>query len=188
MILAHAPLAHQRMCDRYLERFGKRREFVGRPRGDHASSRINQRMLRVSQHLRDALRRRVVDRRSRNFRRHLTKRVEGKIRRQEVHGNVNEHGSRPAGRGDVECAFDDAREIRGALDAIHTLAERPVDLALVGILVKVELLMRVTAVVVRGNITGDHDHRDRVERGIGDAGDRIRQSWPEMTQDDAWFA
>ena len=41
-----------------------------------------------------------------------------------------------------------ARQIRDAVDAVDALAERPVDLELVGVLMEVELLMRMAAVIV----------------------------------------
>ena len=64
----------------------------------------------------------------------------------------------------------------GAIDAIDALAERPVDLELVGVLVQVDFLVRMAAVVMRRHVARDDDHRDRIERGIGDAGRGVGQA------------
>ena len=87
-------------------------------------------------------------------------------------GTSTSTGPGPSGLRQVERALDDARQIRDAIDAIDALAERPVDLELIGVLVQVDFLVRMAAVVVRRHVAGDHDHRDRIERGVGDAGAR----------------
>ena len=92
------------------------------------------------------------------------------VGREDVHRDVDEHRSRTSGLREVERALHDARQVLDAIDAIHALAERPEDLELIRVLVQVDLLMRMAAVVVRRDVAGDHDHRDRVERGVGDAG------------------
>ena len=56
------------------------------------------------------------------------------------------------------------------IDTPGALDERPVDLELRSVRVQVHLLVRMLAVIVRRHIAGDHDHRDRVERGVGHAG------------------
>ena len=82
----------------------------------------------------------------------------------------------------MKRALHDARQIGGAIDAIHAFAERPVDLALIGVLMEVELLVGMAAVVMGRNVAGDHNHRDRIERGVGDAGCGIGQARAEMAQ------
>src|SRR6185503_17794089 len=67
-------------------------------------------------------------------------------------------------------------------DAIHALAERTVDLELVGVLVQVDFLVRMAAVEVRLYVPGDDHHRDRVERRVGDAGGGVGQPGPEMRE------
>ena len=94
---------------------------------------------------------------------------------------------RPVWR-EVERALHDARQILGAIDAVHALAERPVDLELVGVLMQVHFLMRMPPVVVRLHVAGDDDHRNRIERGVGHAGGRVGQAGPEMRQHDARLA
>ena len=85
----------------------------------------------------------------------------------------------------MERALHDARQVGRAIDAVYALAEGPVNLELVRILVEVELLMRVAAVEVRRHVAGDHDHRNRIERGVGDTGRRVRQPRAEVRQQDA---
>ena len=74
------------------------------------------------------------------------------------------------------------------VDAIHALAERPEDLELIRVLVQVHFLMRMPAVEVGRDVAGDHDHRDRVERGVGDAGRGVGQARAEVRQHDAGLA
>ena len=88
----------------------------------------------------------------------------------------------------MERALHDARQIRDAVDAVDALAERPVDLELVGILVQVHFLVRMTAVVMRRHVAGDHDHRDGIERGVGDAGRGVGQPRAEVRQQHAGLA
>ncbi len=89
---------------------------------------------------------------------------------------------------EMERALHDARQILGAIDAVDALAERPVDLELVGVLVQVHFLVRMPAVVVRLHVAGDHDHRNRVERGVGDAGGRVGQPGSQVRQQHARLA
>ena len=88
----------------------------------------------------------------------------------------------------MERALDDPREVGDAIDTVDAFAERPADLGLVGVLVQVHLLVRVAAVVVGRHVAGDHDHRDRIERCVGDAGHRVRQPGSQVRQADADLA
>jgi hypothetical protein len=71
-------------------------------------------------------------------------------------------------------------QIARVVDAIHALAERTVDLELVRVLVQVDFLVRVAPVEVRLHVAGDDHHRDRVERGVGDAGGGVGQPRTEV--------
>ena len=93
-------------------------------------------------------------------------------------GTSTSTGPGPSGLREVERALHDARQILDAIDAVDAFAERPVDLELVGVLMEVDLLVRMAAEVVRRHVAGDHDHRNRIERGVGDAGAR-RWSGPD---------
>ena len=88
----------------------------------------------------------------------------------------------------MERALDDARQIARVVDAVDALAERTVDLELVRVLVQVDFLVRMAAVEVRLHVAGDHDHRDRVERGVGHAGGGVGQPGTEMRQQHARLA
>ena len=103
-------------------------------------------------------------------------------------GTSTSTGPGPSGLREMERALHDARQIVDAVDAVDALAERPVDLALVGVLVEVDLLVRVAAEVVRRHVAGDHDHRDRIERRVGDAGARVGQPRTEVRQQHAGLA
>ena len=90
--------------------------------------------------------------------------------------------------GEMERALDDARQVPHVLDAVDALTERPVDLVLVRVLVEVDFLVRVASVEVRLHVARDHDHRDRVERRVGDAGRRVGQPRSEVRQQHAGLA
>ena len=47
---------------------------------------------------------------------------------------------------------------------------------------QVDFLVRALAVVVAGHVTGNHHHRHRIERGVGDAGGRIGQSGAKVAE------
>jgi len=59
---------------------------------------------------------------------------------------------------------------------------------LIRILVQVEFLVRVATVEVRRNVPRNHDHRDRIERCVGNAGHRVRQPGSQVRQADADLA
>ena len=82
----------------------------------------------------------------------------------------------------MERALDDPREVGDAIDTVDAFAERPVDLVLVGVLVQVHLLVRMAAVVVGRDVARDHDHRDGIERRVGNAGHRVRQPGPRCVR------
>ena len=112
----------------------------------------------------------------------------GKIRREHIHRNIHQYRSRPAGLREMERAFHNARQILHAIHAIDALAKRPIHLALIGIGVQVDFLMRMAAVVATGNIAGEHHHRHRVQSGGRNAGGRICQSWTQMAENHSDFA
>jgi hypothetical protein len=85
----------------------------------------------------------------------------------------------------VKRAFDDAREIFHAIDAIHAFAERPEDLTLIGVLMQVHFLMGMAAIEVRRDVAGNHDHWDRIERRVCHPGRGIGEPRTEMRQQHA---
>ena len=88
----------------------------------------------------------------------------------------------------VKRALDDARQVADVVDAIDALAERAEDLELIRVLVQVHFLVRMAAVVIARNVAGDHHHRNRIERGIGDAGRRIGEAGTEVRHQHADLA
>ena len=62
------------------------------------------------------------------------------------------------------------------VDAPGALHEWPIDLVLRAVGMQVHFLVRMFAEVVRGNVAGDHHHRNAVERRVGDAGRGIGES------------
>jgi hypothetical protein len=88
----------------------------------------------------------------------------------------------------VKGALDDARQVAHVVDAVDALAERPVDLELIRILVKIDLLVRMAPVVITRDVAGNHHHRDRVERRVGHTGGSVGQARTEMRHQDADLA
>ena len=188
MILAHDALAHERVGDRQLERLGQRHELRRRARRQDAAAGVEHGPLGVREGGDDPLGGRLVNRRARDLGGDLVEGVDREGRREHVHRHVDEHRARPAGLRQVERALHDPRQVPRVVDAVDPLAERPVDLALVRVLVEVDLLVRMASVEVRLDVAGDDDHRDRVERGVGDAGRRVRQAGPQVREQDAGLA
>ena len=112
----------------------------------------------------------------------------GEVRGEDVHGHVDQHRPRAPGLGQMERALDRARQVFHPVHAVHALAERPEDLELIGVLVQVHFLVGVAAVVVGRHVAGDHDHRDRVQGGVGHAGGGVGQSRPEVREQHARLA
>ena len=182
MPLVQAALPHKRMCDRHFQRFGQRRQLGRRARGQHASTGIDHRTLRRGERLDDRSGRRRIERGPGERGRRFLKRAHRQIGGKDVHGHVHQHRTGTARLAEVERALQDPRQILGPVDPVHALAERPVDLHLAGVVMEVHFLMRVTAVKVRLDVAGDHDHRNGIERGVCHAGRGIREARPEMRQ------
>ena len=188
MALGQAALAVERVGDRHLEGFGKRGQIRRAAARHHAAADVEHGPLGLGQRGHDALDRRRVDHRPRQGRGRLRKRVDGEVGREEVHRHVDQHGAGAARLREVERAFEDPRQIIDAIDAVDALAEGPEHLALVGVGMHQELLVRVTAVVVRRDVAGDDDHRNRVERGIGHARRGVREPRAEVAEHHAHLA
>ena len=171
MIVAQAALAHQRVRDRHFERLGERGQLRRRARRDARRRRRTApaaRPRRARRRCAPAVAASSVGRAIAAGT--LLERVDRQVGGEDVHRHVDQHRPGTPGLREMERALHDARQILDAVDAVDALAERPVDLELIGVLVEVDLLMRMAAVVVRRHVAGDHDHRDRIERGVGDAG------------------
>src|SRR6266513_481590 len=88
----------------------------------------------------------------------------------------------------MEGALHDARQIFDALHTVDALAKWTIDLALIGIMVQVYLLVRVPAVIVGRNVTSDDHHRYRIESSRRDACARICKPWAKMAQHNTGLA
>jgi hypothetical protein len=183
--IANASLAHERMRDRHLQRFDERCELLARAGGEHSSARVEHRPFGARKRLHNVRSGCGVDGGPSDDGGCLAERADGQLRRKDVHWDIDEHRPRTPRLGEMERALHHPRKILDAVDAIDALAERPVDLELVRILVEVDLLMRVPPLVVRLRIAGKDDHRDGIERRVGDPGGAIRQSGPQVQQQHA---
>src|SRR5690606_1413272 len=84
-----------------------------------------------------------------------------------VLGDIDQHRARAAGGGDVERLAHDLGNVFGATDHEAVLHDRAADADHVG------FLEGVIADPVRTDLAGDHDHRDGIHVGGGDAGHGI---------------
>src|SRR5262249_10534412 len=82
----------------------------------------------------------------------------------------------------MERLVDDFRKEIGSIDAPGALDKGAVDLELRGIRVEIHFLMRMLAIEMRRDISGNHDHRNRIERGRCNARCRVREPWPEVRE------
>src|SRR5207244_8914119 len=69
-----------------------------------------------------------------------------------VHRHVDQHRARAARGGGPERAFGEPGQVLGPVYVPGALGERPVDGALVGVGVQVDLLVRMPARVVAGHV------------------------------------
>lgn len=162
-------------------------ELVGGLGQDHASADVQHRILCIQEVLDDPLRGLRVEARLGQHRvvgEHPVEEVDLDLLGEDVHRHVDEHRAGPARLREHERLLEDLREQVRGVDPPHALAERAVDLALRGVGVEVDLLVRVLAVVVGRHVAGDDDHRDRVERGVGDPGGGVGQARAQVREHD----
>src|SRR6266480_2988600 len=88
----------------------------------------------------------------------------------------------------MEGPLHDARQIFDALHTVDALAKWTIDLALIGIMVEVYLLVRVPAAIVGGNGPSDDRHRYRIESSRRDACGRSCKPWAKIAQHDTGLA
>jgi len=104
--------------------------------------------------------------------------------REHVHRNVDQNGAAPASLRQIQRARHHVRQELRVIDAPHPLADRAEDVALRGIGVESDALMRLARVVVRRRVPGDDDHR-RAVGGCGrDAGQCVGQTRRQVHVDD----
>ena len=115
---------------------------------------------------------------------HLVEQGDVDLGREHVHRHVDEHGSGSAALGEGERLVEHLGDEVRLVDAPRALDEGSIDLPLGGIGVEVDLLVRMLAEVVARHVAGDHDQRNRIERGVRHGGGGIRQTGAEVGQDD----
>ena len=87
-----------------------------------------------------------------------------------VLGDVDEDGAGAAGAGDLKGFADGGGDVFGARDEEVVLGDGQGDAG------DVDLLKRIGAEDLGGDLAGDGDHRDAVEHGRRKAGDEVRRS------------
>ena len=187
MVVAEGAFAHEAVGDRNTHVVDEASEFGARPRQQHTAAGVDDGSFGLGESGDDGVGGFVVERR---FVQRLGAVVEaGEQRRvdrlrEDVHRHVDEHRAGLAVLGQQERLLDDLGEEFCLLDPPGAFDERPIDLELRRVGVQVHLLVGMTAVVVRRHVAGDDDHRDAIERGVGDAGRRVRQARTEVAEND----
>jgi hypothetical protein len=186
VLVGQRALGHQRVGHRDVEVLGQLPQRCS-PRGAaQTAAQIDQRPFGGSQRRRDRLGvGRRDDRPGRPLRQWIGRHSLGHRAGEDVHRHVEQNRARPAAGGGPERALGEAGEV---LDPVHLprpLDERAIDGRLVVVVVEVDLLMRVPAVHVGRNVTGDRDQRHRVERGRGHPGDRVHHARAHVHQQHA---
>ena len=185
MVVPKRALAHQRMGNRKVHVLNEPAQLLAGPREQDAAADIGHRRLRLGQRPDDLPRGVVVQggllQRARVLR-HPLEAVRGDALAEDVHRDIHQHRSRLPAFGHVERLFEDFRHEFGAVNPPGPLDEGAVDFPLGRIGVKVDLLVRVLAVVVGRDVARDDHHRDAVKRGIRHACRAIRQARRKMAQ------
>jgi hypothetical protein len=185
MVVGQGALAHQRVGDGQAEVLDQLRQLLRRVGQQDAAADIEQGLLGAGQGQQDAVGGLVVDR---GLLQHLGVGLEAieqgdlDLHREDVHRHRDQHRAGPAAGGQLEGLLQDLGEQVGALHPPGALDERAVDLELRGVGVEVDLLVRMLAVIVAGNVAGDHHHRDGVQRRVGHAGRGVGQAGAEVAE------
>ena len=185
MVVGQRALPHQAVRDRQTEVVDKLPQFGAGVRQDDAASGIDHRILRRADRLDDPCRGFVVDRRPMQrlgVVREPREQARVDFLGKDVHGHGYQHRSRPPTLGESERLLDDFRKQVRPLDAPGALHERPVDLILRGVGVEIHFLVRMLAVIVARHVARNNHHRDRIKRGVRNAGRGVGQPRPEVAQ------
>ena len=166
---AVAAQTHQRVGDRIAEQVGELVQFTRRVGEDDAAAGVDVRTLRAQQQRhgladlpRVALRDRVVRAQRNTLQRFVMAR-----RFRHVFRNVDQHRAGTAGTGNEESFLDGGGEVAHVFheEIVLHAGTRDTD--------RVALLERVLADRGSRHLAADHDQRDRIHVGGGDAGNRI---------------
>ena len=162
--------SHERRDDRGSGRLGERLQLSGCTAADHAAADVQHRLLRLRDERRGSLDLLAVSLDDGAVSRQvvLGGPDERRLRLLGVLRDVDEHGARAAGRGDLERLSQRTRHVLGALHEDRVLRHRHRDADDVG------LLERVGAHERREHLSGDRNDRHGVHVGVGDRGDEVR--------------
>ena len=171
MVRRHRAQPLQGHGDRDARLVDELAQLFRRPRGDHAAAAVEDGSPALLDRLGDR-----ADGLGRGRRRQA---IAGEVHRDvvirvrdggvlDVLGDVDQHRAGAAGRGDVEGFLDDPRDVLRVLDEVMVLGDRPADLD------HRRFLERVGADDLGGDLPGDGDDRQRVELGVGQAGDEVQ--------------
>ncbi len=175
---------HERIGARIPEQAHELRELGLRATHDHTAAYIDHRPLRLQQQIGgtpDLFRMALASRRVGTHLERLGIQILHLLRG-DVLGNVDDHRARPSRGGDVEGFLHRRREVADILDQKVVLDARPGDAD------RVHLLEGVVADELRGHLTGDDHHRDRVHVRRRNPGDRVGHAGPGGDQHDTRLA
>ena len=191
MVVRQCALAHQRMRDRDAEVVDEVAQLLRSIGEQNAAADVQQWFAGARQQRDDAPRRRVIDRRLLIGQRVCLDAFEQSridLRGENIHRHGDQYRPGPAALGEMKRLVDDLREQVRPIDTPGAFHKRTIDLILRSVRMQVHFLMRVLAVVVTRHIAGNDDHRNGIERCVGDARRRVRQPRPEVAQHDARLA
>src|SRR5579884_3205877 len=106
------------------------------------------RTLRLRQFSGNVLRRGGINGGPGNGSRFQFERAGGQIDREKIHGNINQHGTRPARLRQVKGALHDSRKILGAANSINSLTEGTAQFELIAVEMEIDFLMRMPPVKI----------------------------------------
>ena len=107
------------------------------------------------------------------------------LTREHIHGNGDQNRTGASALSQTECLIQNFRESFRTIYSPCSLYEGLVDIVLAAVAVHVNFLMRVLAVVVAGNITGDYYHGDGVKCCVCNTGGRIGQARAKVADNNA---
>ena len=187
IVIGHRTLAHEAVGDGKREQLGELGELCRGIGGDHSATDIQHRAFGIQKVLHDLLGDRLVEARldqRTSVAEHPVEQLDLDFGGEDIHGDVDEDGSGPAALREREGLVEHLGDEVGLINTPRTLDERAVDLVLSGVGVKVDLLMWVLPEVVRRDVAGDDDHRDRIQRGVRHPCGGIRQTGTEVREHD----
>ncbi len=187
MIVGKRALAHQRMGHRDAQPVHQRRQFGRRIRQQDAAAGIDQGLFGARAAWRRSspppFRRVTAWHSSRALELDAIEECGIQFGGENIHRHRHQDRPGTPALRQMERLVDDLGKKLGPVHPPGALDERPVDLELVGIGVKVDLLVRMLAVEMGGNIARDHHHRNGIQRRRGHPGRGVGEARPQMRQD-----